>query len=158
MFLTGTGTIENVHGMQWALYGKGWDMWDPNDPSKMIKHGNNFLQKLQAYKNRFCHVNVPIHWSENKKLAKWVACQRQLYKTGRYVHRGDQTRILNDMGCEWDRPLPLKKLEQQRQQQQMASTDEKNGGSSLTNSRHITTSWNWNWNKMIVAPRLQLIL
>lgn len=54
---------------------------------------------LSKYKTRFGHTLVPVRWSEDMSLGRWVAHQRELFRAG---HLPEERReFLNSMGFQW---------------------------------------------------------
>jgi hypothetical protein len=60
------------------------------------------VSELRAFKIRFGHTRVPVHWKENPGLGAWAAMQRHLRRKGRLNAR--RTAQLEALGFEWDRP------------------------------------------------------
>lgn len=61
---------------------------------------NEWLGKLQAFKQRFGHCNVGIGMEDFQSLGAWVAAQRLRRKKG--ALGDDQIRQLNDLAFDWD--------------------------------------------------------
>jgi superfamily II DNA or RNA helicase len=57
------------------------------------------LASLQSFKDEHGHCRVPAKWSENPKLANWVATQRRFKKTGEL--KAERVAALNEIGFEW---------------------------------------------------------
>lgn len=57
------------------------------------------LQQLLAFKAGHGHCNVPRHWPENPKLARWVTNQRRLLLWGTLPK--DRVRKLEALGIRW---------------------------------------------------------
>ncbi|MCX5732791.1 MAG: helicase associated domain-containing protein, partial [candidate division NC10 bacterium] len=58
----------------------------------------NFARLVQ-FKDRFGHCNVPLGWSEDLQLARWVNQQRQFMKYGHLA--ADRIEQLDALGFEW---------------------------------------------------------
>jgi hypothetical protein len=69
------------------------------------------LSELADYRKIHGHCNVPIRYSENSKLGKWVSNQRKTYKLHRDGMQSPMTlsRIqqLESLGFEWDCSGPV---------------------------------------------------
>jgi hypothetical protein len=72
-------------GFEWNPFSKAWE---------------TRYSQLACYKQRFGDCNVPMKWSENPKLAKWVSVQRY-YRTENLL---DEDRIarLDALDFDWD--------------------------------------------------------
>ncbi|CAB9496720.1 helicase [Seminavis robusta] len=69
-------------------------------------HWDMRYRELLDFKERFGHVNIPINWPENVKLANWTSTQRQEHKN---MLKGKKSRLddrrilmLNDIGFAWE--------------------------------------------------------
>jgi hypothetical protein len=60
---------------------------------------NQRLSELKEFKKRFGHSRVPENWSENPRLAHWVAHQRQAGRRGTLAR--DRISRLNAIGFFW---------------------------------------------------------
>ena len=63
------------------------------------------MNELLEFKKIHSHCNVPTTYSENRKLAAWVKCQRRQYKLRREGKASNMTpERINDLekiGFEW---------------------------------------------------------
>lgn len=72
------------------------------------RHGNDehyaeifedHFARLKRFKKQFGHCHVPMHWSEDAKLARWLVTQRQSYRKGQLPReRADR---LAKLGVAW---------------------------------------------------------
>eukprot|EP00977_Amphora_coffeiformis_P009632 scaffold2219_cov177-Amphora_coffeaeformis.AAC.8 len=83
--------LENI-GFDWGKR-KGDALWDEK------------FQELLQFKETFGHCHVPIKWSENRILGRWVSTQRKEYKNWREGKRSLMTderhRRLEAVGFAW---------------------------------------------------------
>ncbi len=63
---------------------------------------NDFLNKLQLFKEHFGHTRVPREWQEDVQLARWTKNQSQHCRTGRI--KGERLALLNSVGFDWSIP------------------------------------------------------
>lgn len=69
-------------------------VWSPTDIV-----WDKMFAKLVQFKKRQGHCNVPSVWTEDPKLASWVANQRHRKKTGTLAP--DRAKRLEDLGFSW---------------------------------------------------------
>jgi hypothetical protein len=41
------------------------------------------VQRLGGFRERFGHARVPVTWTQDPRLARWVVKQRSIYREGR---------------------------------------------------------------------------
>jgi hypothetical protein len=70
-------------------------LWNPQDTTWIER-----FDELVAYKKRFDDCAVPVKWTENPDLGKWVQGQRRLRKNSG-VSDG-RFKLLNDLGFIWN--------------------------------------------------------
>lgn len=79
-------------GFAWAKR-KGDFLWDQK------------YQDLLGFKETFGHCNVPIKWSRDRTLGRWVSTQRKEYKSlienKRTLLTQERLRKLEDVGFQW---------------------------------------------------------
>ena len=75
-------------------------VWD-----KQSANWYEHLGKLQEFKKKYLHTNVPMPYDENPKLAVWVKCQRRQYKLYQQGKPSAMTlerfRELENLGFRW---------------------------------------------------------
>jgi len=72
-------------GFSWAVLKKAWE--------------TSFAQ-LERYKQKYGHCNVPLFWSRNLRLGKWVSHQRSRKKMN--AISSDRVERLTALGFVWD--------------------------------------------------------
>jgi hypothetical protein len=82
-------------GFEWDSFGAAWE---------------DRLSELADYRKEHGHCNVPQSYSENAKLARWVAKQRSHHRLQREGKRSPMTTFriqkLDSLGFEWTRKTP----------------------------------------------------
>jgi len=84
-----------------------------NDSNKKVRFKENVwlenLEKLNSFKQRHGHCNVPRKWPDDAKLGEWVHFQRRQYKLRSRSLKNHMTderiHMLNNLGFEWARNL-----------------------------------------------------
>ena len=69
-------------------------------PPPPIAPWDEIFARLVQFKDRFGHCNVPLGWSEDPQLVRWVNWQRQLRKDGHIS--ADRIERLDALGFEWE--------------------------------------------------------
>ncbi len=87
-------------GFEWASHRKERDRYSGRNRSvKSIKKWEQMFDVLRKYKEDHGNCNVPSKWTENKRLAYWVATQRTNYTNKQLSN--DRIKRLEDIGFEW---------------------------------------------------------
>ncbi|MCX5734392.1 MAG: Helicase associated domain protein [candidate division NC10 bacterium] len=68
-------------------------------PTAQVWDWNKMVARLVQFKDRFGHCNVPLGWSEDLQLARWVNQQRQFMRYGHLA--ADRIEQLDALGFEW---------------------------------------------------------
>ncbi len=82
--------------------------WDGHEADRWERR----FQKLLHFRERFGHVRVPAHWTEDRRFAAWVCRQRKMKKESRLT-RERQAR-LEALGFVWSDPRPAAAIHEAR--------------------------------------------
>ena len=64
---------------------------------------NRRIKELLEYKSRYGDCNIPLAWSENPTLGRWVYSIQAKMKKGESKLKEDQINQLNEIGFNWER-------------------------------------------------------
>jgi len=78
------------------------------------------LRRLEAFRERFGHTQVPKKWEEDRELAEWVAGQRKLRRLGKL--RSERETRLAALGFDWQ-PEELRRISPRKQLRPSASKE-----------------------------------
>ena len=78
------------------------------------------LRRLEAFRERFGHTQVPKNWEEDRELAEWVAGQRKLWRLGKL--RPERETRLAALGFDWQ-PEELRRISPRKQLRPSASNE-----------------------------------
>ena len=73
----------------------------------------SYFARLEAFHQRYGHVDVPTVWAQDPALGHWVSNQRTRHRTGRL--ESDRTDRLEKLGFRWAIRLPNRSLPVARQ-------------------------------------------